>query len=384
MVLDRVRLWTILASATLTVMAGSIIAPVLNPMVAELGVPASATRLIITTHGIVIAILSPIVGIIIDRIGIRKPFIAGLLVYAIAGGSGFFISDYWLLITSRILFGVGVAAIFTSITVIILNLYKGQNRNRVMGWRGSSNSIGGIIYPLLGGFLGTFTWHLPFAIYLIGVPLALLAYLTLPKTPVKLEDNTTGKETASVLRLFKSTPSLYVAYSMIFLGNLLLYAIVVFLPELLTQIAPVDTFFIGICFSISSILAAIAAFSYARIRGWLSYKKIFLISLVFWIAGFVTLSQATTLWLAIFSMGLFGIGQGMVVPAVAVWAGELVPASFRGRITSYLATFGYVGQFLSPIVFNPVASALRVNSVFWVAGSVCALFLLLLLIFLRQ
>src|SRR4030042_4851379 len=113
--LDRAKLGTILASATLTVMAGSIIAPVLNPMIAELGVPASATRLIITTHGIVIAILSPIVGIIIDKIVIRKPFIAVLLLYAVAGGAGFFISDYWLLISSRILFGAGVAAIFTSV-----------------------------------------------------------------------------------------------------------------------------------------------------------------------------------------------------------------------------------------------------------------------------
>ena len=44
--------------------------------------------------------------------------------------------------------------------------------------------------------------------------------------------------------------------------------------------------------------------------------------------------------------------------------GELVPASFRGRITSYLATFGYIGQFLSPIILSPVASSLGLNAFF--------------------
>jgi len=366
-------------------MAGSIIAPVLNPMVAELGVPASATRMIITTHGIVIAILSPFVGIIIDKIGIRKPFIIGLVIYAFAGGSGFFISDFWLLIGSRILFGVGVALIFTSITVVILNLYKDQMRNRVMGWRGSCNSIGGIVYPLLGGFLGTFTWHLPFTIYLVALPLAVLAYLTLPGIAVRQENiQISNSETSSVFRLFRTTPALYFAYTMIFLGNLLLYAMVVFLPELLNKIASVDTFFIGLCFSASALFTAATAFSYDRIRSLLSYKRIFIISLSFWIVGFATLSQATSLWIAILAICLYGIGQGMVIPSVAVWAGELVPMSFRGRITSYLATFGYVGQFLSPIVFNPVASSLNVHSVYWVVAIICAIFLLLLVLFLKK
>ncbi|MFC1846298.1 MFS transporter [Chloroflexota bacterium] len=382
---DRLRIGTILASATLTVMAGSIIAPVLNPMEAGLGVSAGATRLIITTHGIVIAILSPFVGIIIDKIGIRKPFVFGLTMYAIAGGSGFFISDYWLLIVSRILFGVGVAAIFTSVTVAILNLYKGPNRNRIMGWRGSSNSIGGIIYPLLGGFLGTITWHLPFTIYLIGLPVALLAYLTLPDMSLKLDDSNNGNgERVSVLQLLKSTPALYFAYGMIFLANLLIYAKVVFLPGLIAQIEPVDTFVIGICFATSSLFAAVTAFFYGRIKAFLSYKAIFIVCLALWIVGFGALSQASSLWQVLCSISLFGIGQGMVIPSVALWAGELIPDSFRGRVTSYLATFGYVGQFLSPILFNPVASALNVNSVFWVVSIVCAVFLLVLLMFLRQ
>lgn len=80
--------------------------------------PPGAARLIITTHGILIAICSPLVGLLIDKFGAKRPFVLGLILYGLAGGSGLLIDNYWLLIVSRVLLGVGVAAIFTSITSV--------------------------------------------------------------------------------------------------------------------------------------------------------------------------------------------------------------------------------------------------------------------------
>ena len=83
-------------------------------------------------------------------------------------------------------------------------------------------------------------------------------------------------------------------------------------------------------------------------------------------------------------MVLFGIGQGMVFPAVMVWVGEIVPISFRGRIISYLITFGVIGQFLSPVLFAPVVLLLGFNGVFLVAGGICAVVFLLFLVGMRK
>ena len=133
---SRAAMWVILASATLTVMAGAIIAPVLNVMGEALGVGPGAARLIVTTHGLVIALASPLMGLAVDRTGVRKPFILGLVLYGLAGAGGLVFTDYWPIIICRILLGIGVAAIYTAMTVIILNFYEGANRNRVMGLRG--------------------------------------------------------------------------------------------------------------------------------------------------------------------------------------------------------------------------------------------------------
>ena len=382
----KASLWVILASATLTVMAGSVISPVLNLMTEGLGVGAGSARIIITTHGIMIAICSPGIGLLIDRIGVRRPFILGLILYGLAGGSGLIIDDYWLLITSRILLGISVAAIFTSITVIILNLYTGDERNKVMGWRGGSNSIGGISYPLLGGFLGTFSWHLPFAAYLIGIPLAFLALITVPesqKGTVRQVGSPISKQD-SIFRIIKNTPVLFIPYVLIFLGNILLYAFVVFLPKLVEQFGITNPFYVGIFISAVGFVGGTTSLMYGRIRARLSYRAIVLSALALWAAGFTIISQVFAIWVIFFSIALFGVGMGMVMPAVLVWVGELVPASFRGRMTSYITTFSYTGQFLSPIILNPIASSLGLYAPFLAVGATCALLFILFLVLLRR
>jgi MFS family permease len=94
-----------------------------------------------------------------------------------------------------------------------------------------------------------------------------------------------------------------------------------------------------------------------------------LIALALWTAGFLSISQASNaLWL-LFSIALFGIGLGIVMPTVPLWVGDLSPPAFRGRLTSYVSTFSFTGQFLSPIFLSPIESAFGMSYVFLVAGA---------------
>jgi len=341
-------------------------------------------RVIITTHSIFVAFSSPFFGILIDRIGPKQPFTLGLLLYGISGGAGLFINNYWLLLCSRALLGIGTAAIFTSITILIFDLYEqGTKRNKIMGWRASSQSVGGIIWPLLGGFVGTFSWHYPFGVYFVGLPVSLLVLLYIPRIKRDLPIPAADKET-TVLRLLRGNPTLFIIYGLSFLNMILLYAFVVFLPAVLKQLGVESTFHVGLFISTIGIVAGITAPMYARIRSKLSYKSIVAMSFTLWTASFIILSQANTTWFVVLSIALFGMGQGILMPAVQLWAGEMVPASFRGRITSYLGTFGLVGQFLSPIILSRMESSLGLNPVFLVVGITCAVLLVLFFTFFRE
>jgi ACDE family multidrug resistance protein len=382
----RTSLWIILASATLTVMAGSVISPVLNQMGEGLGISPSAARLLITTHGIMIAICSPLVGLLIDKMGVRKPLLLGLVLYGISGGSGLIITNYYLLLGSRVLLGVGVAIIFTALTVTILNLYEGNQRNRIMGWRGSSNSIGGIIWPLIGGSLGVISWHLPFAAYLIGIPIAVVAFFAIPETQKDVDNpaNDIKSKQDSVFNLFRNMPIVLLPYFLALFANILLYSLIVFMPKLVEPFGVTSSFYVGTFISTVGLAGGTASLFYGRIKARLSFNSIVKTSLLLWSAGFILISQAPFVWLISVSIIFFGIGMGMVIPTVSVWVGELVPASFRGRMTSYITLFSYTGQFLSPIILSPIESSLGLDGLFLAIGISCVILLLLTLVLLRR
>ncbi len=361
---NKGALWVILISATLAVMSGAIIAPVLNLMTGGLGVDPSQGRVLITTHSIFIALASPFYGIVIDRIGPKKPLIFGLMLYGVSGAAGLASNDYWVVLGSRAVLGIGAAAIFTSLTILIFNLYKeAGERNRMMGWRAASQSGGGVVWPLLGGFLGTLSWHYPFAVYFIGIPLGLLVWLYVPDTHVAPAGPARGRDT-TVFRIFRENPILFGVYGLVFLSSMFLYGIVVFLPQLLSDLGMTSSFSVGLYISGMGLTAGIISFSYGKIRTRLTYKTIVIIALALWMVGFFVLNRASNGVLVAVSVVVFGAGQGMVMPTAQLWTGELVAPSIRGRITSYLGSFGLGGQFLSPIILSPVEASFGLPVVF--------------------
>ena len=339
----RISLWVLLASATLTTATSIVIAPSLNAMREGLGITPAAAGFIITAHGLCVALFSPVFGAFMDRTGTKTPFAFGLLLYGAAGGSGLFCHTYWVLIVSRILLGIGVAAFYNAITVTILTYTE---RSKVMGWRGTANSIGGIVWPLIGGFLGSFSWRLPFGIYLVGIPLGIAAFYTMP-------DTKHITKTGSLTAVFRKNPLLFGIYGLMFLQVVLLYGVVVFLPQLLETITISHPFFISLFITAMGVSTGVVSFLYGTIKKRLSFTTIICIALVLWALGFGAVSFMTV-WIIALSVVLFGAGAGLMLPTVMVWVGDIGPPSFRGRISSYLGVSLFLGQFMSPVVFAPV------------------------------
>jgi ACDE family multidrug resistance protein len=343
-----------------------------------LGVAPSSVGLIITTHGLFMALFSPLMGSVIDRKGARRPYIVALICYGLAGGSGLLINSYWVLLISRACLGIALAGIFAGINVLILNMYDGIERDRVMGWRGSAQSFGGVIWPLIGGTLGGFSWRLPFAVYMLAIPIGLLAIGGVPEPAIQHQAKPESSGSTSVFRVFRESPILFVIYGLMFFGNILLYTIVIFVPQLLESFGISSTFQIGLFITAMTGSAGVTAFIYGKIRSRFSYRVIVTIAVALWTVAFTIISQAPGSRIIAMAVALFGVSQGLVLPTVMVWIGDVVPPSFRGRFSSYLGTFGFIGQFLSPILFAPVFMLVGLKGVFLVGALVGAAWFLML------
>ncbi|AWB28706.1 MFS transporter [Halococcoides cellulosivorans] len=404
----RGPLVVILGTATLTVMAGAILGPVVPAIQSGLGVGESRAGLIVTTHGALIVLVSPLAGALVDRIGPRRPLIAGLVLYGLGGGAGLVIDAFGPLLATRAVLGVGVALVYTGLTVTIYELYDGQGMERALGLRSSANSVGAVAWPLVGGALGTVSWQAPFGVYLIALPLGALAALTIPETrggstgpldPRRWHGRARSARVAGAMRArfarpigtlsaglrgvlatvraalapIVDRPALLGVYALYFGTNALLYAIVVFYPQLLDGLGIRSSFRVSLYLAAMGLAGGIAAASYDRLLVRTSRRTLVGVALATWIVAFGVATQVSGPIAAIAPVVGFGAGQGLVFPAAFGWIEALAPADRQGQLSSYLASAGYAGQFLSPVAFGLLVGPFGLRAVFAGAAGLAVL-----------
>ncbi|HRR61158.1 MAG TPA: MFS transporter, partial [Spirochaetota bacterium] len=150
-------------SITLIVVMGvTNITPALPAMATFFNIPYSSVALLITVFTMPGIIVTPILGIVSDRIGRRILIIPSLLIFGITGTIMFFVKDFsWLLIL-RFIQGVGVSALGAINTTIIGDMFTGNDRTAAFGYNASVLNIGTAAYPVIGGLLCIAGWNYPF------------------------------------------------------------------------------------------------------------------------------------------------------------------------------------------------------------------------------
>lgn len=172
---------TLLAVSTLTVMSGAVIAPALPAMeayFAEVAHAALLTRLVLTLPGLAIALSAPVAGWVPDRWGRKRLLVAAIVLYGCAGGGGYVLDTLPALLVSRVLLGLGVAALTTAVTTLIADYFEGDVRAAFLGLQASFMALGGGVFLSVAGVLAAFDWRLPFLVYLAAfglLPFVLVA-----------------------------------------------------------------------------------------------------------------------------------------------------------------------------------------------------------------
>lgn len=356
-------------------MAGAILSPVLDVMRRDLGLSDTGAGLVLTVHGFSLAIVAPFIGRAIDCWGSRRTLIWGLTLYGVSGGAGLLIDTHPLLLASRLMFGVGAAAVFTATTVALFDVHRGTMRDRVMGWRASAISLGGFGWPLVGGLLGGLSWHAPFALYLLGVPIAMACAAVLPARPLHPTrppahfESPEPAPSAGLRALVRRRPDLLAFYALQFLSAVLLYAALILLPLRLAELRVTAPLHVAVYAATLSAAMTAVGLAYARLRRRLGDTALIAMSLAAWFVGFGVLGVVEQPALLGAPVAIIGLGMGLAVPALTVLVAEAAPAHLRGSATSLSASATFLGQGISPLLLGPVIGATSVPAGFTVAAA---------------
>ena len=351
--------------SSLTIMSVITISPALPQMAvvfAHVENAALLVKLVMTIPALMIAIVSPITGRLIDRYGRLRILWLSLLLYAMSGSAGYFLDSLYHLLLSRAVLGIAVGMSMTVVITLIADYFEGATRQRFVGIQIAFMSMGGILFIGLGGILADLGWRFPFLIYLFSLvvlPFSIM-FLHEPLVAHKKRNDSGRKATAPrVIRiLFLNTMLMWIIF----------FLIPVQIPFHLQAIGIEKTSLAGAAIAISTAFSAVSAFLYSRIKSRLSFLSVFAFGYVLMGAGFVCVSLSNSYAWVILAMMLSGFGMGIMIPNTNMWVMKITPAEIRGKEIGKLNAFWFFGQFISPIIIFPILNQMTVSLTFLMAA----------------
>jgi EmrB/QacA subfamily drug resistance transporter len=143
---------------------------------------------VIDAYTVVLAATLLGAGVISDRVGRRKTFVAGVAIFAGCSALCGLANSGLFLDLARGAQGIGAAAIFSASLALLANEFRGDDRGFAFGVWGAVTGVALAIGPLIGGLVVEgLNWRW---IFLINVPVGIvLLVLTLRRVPESRSEN---------------------------------------------------------------------------------------------------------------------------------------------------------------------------------------------------
>ncbi|MCK1796438.1 MFS transporter [Streptomyces sp. XM4193] len=180
MILSTRRRWSLLtvvsAGLLLITLDNSILYAALPTLVEDLGASSSEGLWIINAYPVVMAGLLLGSGTLGDRVGHRRMFLIGLVVFGTASLAAAFSSSPEALIAARAFLAVGAAAMMPATLALIRVTFDDEReRNIAIAVWGSLALVGSALGPIVSGILlNSFWWG---SVFLINVPVVIVTII---------------------------------------------------------------------------------------------------------------------------------------------------------------------------------------------------------------
>ena len=363
------NIYLIFANTLAGIISVSLLVPALPVIAREFSLSQKQIGLLITSYTLPGVLFGLFMGVFADKFGRKALMVPSLLLFGIAGGSIYWLDDFFWINVFRFAQGIG-GAILPAISVVLIgDLFHEGIRMRVMGLNAVVLSFGTAFFPLLGGMLATSGWNAPFLVYWAALPLAAAVAFFLDEPPRKNHTHMGSYFRAAGNYIFARRSLLVFATGtaifILLYGGVLTY-LTLYMDERF-KMTPVA---IGMVIASASIATALfSAFSH-RMVAMMGAQRTISIGFVMFGATFfliLTADSSNALFLPIF---IFGGAMGMTIPLLQNIVTQLSPAEYRGLMSSLMGTMVRLGQTLGPMFLAITLYFGPLRMIFWV----CAVF----------
>ncbi|MCM3730156.1 MFS transporter [Fictibacillus nanhaiensis] len=362
--MEAKKKWDLLALASIPLvmtLGNSMLIPVLPEIGKELRITSFQVSMIITVYSVVAILLIPIAGYLSDRYGRKKVIIPSLFIAGVGGlisGWAAWQADnaFMLILVGRFLQGVGSSGAAPVVMPLVGDMFNNEEEvSSGLGLIETSNTFGKVISPILGAFLATIIWFLPFWLIPVFCALSILFVLFLVKVPKKEQEKKPFKEfIKNVKRIFHNEGRWLMAIFII--GGIImfvLFGILFYLSTILEEKYGIKGVMKGLVLAVPLLALSICSYIAGKkikqnkvIMKWCTFLSMVLLG------GSVFLITFTeNVYFLLGALFVAGIGIGAALPCLDALITEGIEKEARGTITSIYSSMRFVGVALGPPIY---------------------------------
>jgi MFS family permease len=371
------NIYIIFSITLLAIMGVASLTPAFPEIIRQFNISAQEIGLLITVFTLPGIILSPVMGILADRLGRKTILIPSIFIFGICGFLCAFTKEYNHLLILRFLQGIGAATLGMLNITLVGDIYTGIRRATVMGYNASILNIGTAAFPALGGALAVIAWYYPFYIPLLSFPVGIFVILRLknPEPTKKQAFVTYLRNTwASINR--KEVWGLFIINILVFV--ILYGSLLTFFPLFLEENFNANAFIIGMAMSIMSIITAFISSQLGRLSQRFSPRTLLIYSSIFYLTSMIILPLANSWFLVFLSILFFALGHGTLLPNIFNLLVGFASINERAGFMSINSMVLRIGQTIGPILIALVYNLGGLNATFFAGAAVAALMIIII------
>lgn len=359
----------ILAAISFAVAIGfGVVAPAIPVFARQFGVGHTAAAAVISAFAFMRFVSALSGGRLVDRWGERKVLTVGMFFVAGSTALAGLSQNYIQLLLLRAVGGIGSAMFTVAAVSLLLRVTPAELRGRASGLWQAGFLIGGLMGPVVGGFLTDVSTRLPFFVYGAALTVAgLIGMMFLAKAT--LHDQERGNhpdatsERTTLREAFRNK-----AYQAALVCNLgtgwALFGVRSSLvPLFVIEGIKLGAIWIGIGFLVGSAVQTALLLPAGRFVDTVGRRPAMIMGGLLSMAAMLIVTFSTALPTYLLAMALFGVGSAYLGVAPGAVVGDVV----RGRSGQLVAAFQMaadLGAIVGPLVAGLLADSLSFGAAF--------------------
>lgn len=346
--------------------------PTLPLYIKELGGSNSVIGLVTGIFVVSSVIIRPISGLLLDKLGRKKVFVIGLIIFILSVLSYSVFSVISVILFIRFIHGFGWGAVSTASSTIAADNIPKKRFGEGMGYFSLTSSLAMALAPVIG--LSLIARYGSSMLFYVSTILATLGFIATFRLKYKeTTTQSTNKTNGSLYEKSSLNPSFIVFFVSITYG-----ALTSFLPLYAAEQGIAN---IGIFFTVYAIALFITRPLFGKIIDTLGFDFAIIPGLVLVVIAMGLLSIASSLPLFLVTAFIYGVGFGATQSSLQTMAMVGVPSNRLGAANATFLTAFDSGIGLGSIILGIVSASIGYSQMYlWAAASAVIAFTLYFII----